>query len=52
MAVYDIYQAPNRDYKFVMQELFDIGEISREIPEYSDATPDIYEAMIEEGGKF
>ena len=52
MAVYDIYQAPNRDYKFVMQELFDIGEISREIPEYRDATPDIYEAMIEEGGKF
>ena len=52
MAVYDIYEAPNRDYKFVMQELFDVGELSRDIPEYADATPDIFEAMIEEGGKF
>ena len=52
MAVYDVYNAPTRDYKFVMNELFDVSELSRDIPQFEEATPDIFEAMIEEGGKF
>jgi alkylation response protein AidB-like acyl-CoA dehydrogenase len=45
-----IYKAPLRDYRFVLRELFDVGELAR-LPGYEDATPDVFEAVLEEGGK-
>ena len=45
-----IYKAPLRDYKFVLEELFDVGEIAK-LPGYEDATPEIFAAVLEEGAK-
>jgi alkylation response protein AidB-like acyl-CoA dehydrogenase len=45
-----IYKAPLREYRFVLQELFDVGELAK-LPGYEDATPDVFEAVLEEGGK-
>ncbi len=45
-----VYKAPLRDYRFVLQELFDVGELSR-LPGYEDATPDVFESVLEEGAK-
>ncbi len=45
-----VYKAPLRDYKFVLEELFDIGEIAK-LPGYEEATPDTFAAVLEEGAK-
>jgi len=45
-----IYKAPLRDYRFVLRELFDVGELAQ-LPGYEDATPDVFEAVLEEGAK-
>jgi alkylation response protein AidB-like acyl-CoA dehydrogenase len=45
-----IYKAPLRDYKFVLEELFDVGEIAK-LPGYEEATPEIFAAVLEEGAK-
>jgi alkylation response protein AidB-like acyl-CoA dehydrogenase len=45
-----IYKAPLRDYRFVLRELFDVGELAQ-LPGYADATPDVFEAVLEEGAK-
>jgi len=45
-----IYKAPLRDMRFVLNELLDVGELSK-MPGYEDATPDVIDAMIEEGAK-
>jgi alkylation response protein AidB-like acyl-CoA dehydrogenase len=45
-----VYKAPLREYRFVLQELFDVGEIAT-LPGYQDATPDVFEAVLAEGGK-
>ena len=45
-----VYKAPLRDYRFVLQELFDVGELSK-LPGYEDATPDVFESVLEEGAK-
>ena len=38
-----VYKAPLRDYKFVLEELFDVGEIAK-LPGYEEATPDMFAA--------
>ena len=45
-----VYKAPLRDYKFVLEELFDIGEIAK-LPGYEEATPDTFAAVLEEAAK-
>ena len=44
------YSAPLRDMRFVLNELLDVGELAT-LPGYEDATPDVIDAMIEEGAK-
>lgn len=44
------YKAPLRDMHFVLNELLDVGELSK-LPGFEDATPDVIDAMIEEGAK-
>jgi alkylation response protein AidB-like acyl-CoA dehydrogenase len=44
------YKAPLREYRFVLNELFDVGELAR-LPGYEDATPDVFEQVLEEGAK-
>ncbi|GHC31818.1 acyl-CoA dehydrogenase C-terminal domain-containing protein [Aidingimonas halophila] len=46
------YQAPLRDLRFVMDEMFDFpGHYSR-LPGGDEATPDIVNAILEEGARF
>jgi len=45
-----VYKAPLREYKFVLNELFDVGELAK-LPGYEEATPDTVEAVLEEGAK-
>ncbi|MGE4011155.1 MAG: acyl-CoA dehydrogenase C-terminal domain-containing protein [Alphaproteobacteria bacterium] len=44
------YKAPLRDMQFVLNEVFDIGEISK-LPGYADASPDVITAVLEEAAK-
>src|SRR5882724_8171964 len=44
------YKAPLRDYRFLLTELFDIGEVTK-LPGYEEATPELFETVLEEGGK-
>ncbi len=44
------YKAPLREYRFILQELFDVGELAK-LPGYEDATPDVFEQVLEEGAK-
>ena len=45
------YKAPNRDQKFVLNELLNVQQYS-DIPGFADASEDIVNAILEEGGKF
>ncbi|MGH6798746.1 MAG: acyl-CoA dehydrogenase N-terminal domain-containing protein, partial [Roseiarcus sp.] len=45
-----VYKAPLRDYRFVLQELFDVGELAR-LPGYEEATPEVFDSVLEEGAK-
>ena len=45
------YKPPLRDYRFVLEELLEVGELAK-LPGYEDATPEIFAAVLEEGGKF
>ncbi|HNU19935.1 MAG TPA: acyl-CoA dehydrogenase N-terminal domain-containing protein, partial [Hydrogenophilus thermoluteolus] len=45
------YRAPLRDMRFVMEELCGLEQISQ-LPGCEDATPDVVQAILEEGGKF
>src|SRR5690242_21647767 len=45
-----IYKAPLREYKFVLNELFDVGELAA-LPGYGEATSDVFDAVLEEGAK-
>ena len=45
-----VYKAPLRDYRFVLQELFDISDLAK-LPGYGDATPDVFASVLEEGAK-
>ena len=44
------YSAPLRDMRFVLNELLDVGELAT-LPGFEEATPDVIDAMIEEGAK-
>jgi alkylation response protein AidB-like acyl-CoA dehydrogenase len=44
------YSAPLRDMRFVLHELLEIGELAT-LPGYEDATPDLIDAVLEEGAK-
>ncbi|WP_374511616.1 acyl-CoA dehydrogenase [Niveibacterium sp.] len=45
------YTAPIRDMQFVLNELAGLGELSS-MPGCEEATPDLVDAIMEEGGKF
>ncbi|WP_067515449.1 acyl-CoA dehydrogenase C-terminal domain-containing protein [Endozoicomonas ascidiicola] len=46
------YKAPLRDIRFVRDELLGYAEHYASIPEGEDATPDMVDAILEEGAKF
>ncbi len=45
------YDAPIRDMKFILQEVIQIQNYSN-LPGFEEATPDLVDAILEEGGKF
>jgi alkylation response protein AidB-like acyl-CoA dehydrogenase len=45
-----IYKAPLRDFRFVLDELLDVSALAK-LPGYEEATPEIFAAVLEEGGK-
>ncbi len=45
-----IYKAPLREIRFVLNELFDVAQLAK-LPGYEDATPDVIDAILEEGAK-
>jgi alkylation response protein AidB-like acyl-CoA dehydrogenase len=46
------YKAPLRDIQFVMNEVLDTENLYKSLPGYEEATPDLMNAIIEEGAKF
>jgi alkylation response protein AidB-like acyl-CoA dehydrogenase len=45
------YQAPLADMKFVLRELVDLDQVAQ-LEGFADVTPDVAEAVLEEGAKF
>jgi alkylation response protein AidB-like acyl-CoA dehydrogenase len=45
-----VYKAPLRDFRFVLDELLDVSALAK-LPGYEEATPEIFAAVLEEGGK-
>jgi len=45
------YRAPVKDYRFILNSVLNIGKYSN-LPGYSEATPDLVDAILEEGAKF
>ncbi|MGS2723301.1 acyl-CoA dehydrogenase [Porticoccus sp. GXU_MW_L64] len=45
------YQAPLQDIQFLLQEVLGLGDIAK-LPGYEQATDDIVEAVLAEGGRF
>ena len=46
------YKVPHRDMSFVLNEVLDVASHYSELPDCEDATPDMIEAILQEGGKF
>jgi len=45
------YKAPLDEYRFIMNEVLDAGELCA-LPSFEDATPDVIASVLEEAGKF
>ena len=45
------YDAPIRDMQFILHELLSVQNYSN-LPGFEDATPDVIDQILEEGGKF
>ncbi|MCB2113547.1 MAG: acyl-CoA dehydrogenase C-terminal domain-containing protein [Parvularculaceae bacterium] len=45
-----VYAAPLRDMQFILNDVLDISRYAN-LPGFADATPDVVEAILEEGGK-
>jgi butyryl-CoA dehydrogenase len=45
------WKAPLREYRFVLHEVFGVEEISA-LPGYEEASPEIFDTVLEEAGKF
>ncbi len=46
-----VYKAPIENIKFVLHEVLGAEKLSREIPKFVDATPELIDQIIEEGAK-
>ena len=45
------YKAPLDEYRFIMNDVLDAGELSA-LPGFEDATPDLIASVLEEAAKF
>ena len=45
------YKAPLREYRFLLNELLQIQNYAN-LPGFSEASPDVVDAILEEGAKF
>lgn len=46
------YKAPQREMKFVLNEVFNVEQHYQQLPGFEEATTDVVEAIIDEGAKF
>jgi alkylation response protein AidB-like acyl-CoA dehydrogenase len=46
------YKAPQREMKFLLNEVYNVEQHYQQLPGFEEATMDVVEAIIEEGAKF